>query len=90
MKKKLTIPTILGILFLVVGVVTGVVLLSSRQIFRIGASSDAAPKDVRVSNIDDTGFTVSWVTDKEVAGYVLWGTTQSNTTNIENSIFFIN
>ena len=83
MKKKNTIPTILGILFLAVGTIAGTFLLNSRQIFRLGASGDAAPKDVRVSNIDDTGFTVSWVTDKEVSGHVLWGAAQSGVTNTQ-------
>lgn len=84
MKKKNTIPTILGVLFLIAGVVVGAFLLNSRQIFKLGASGDTAPKDVRVSNIDDSGFTVSWITDKEVSGYILWGTSRSVVTNIQN------
>ncbi len=84
MKKRNNIPTILGIAFLIVGTIAGAFLLNSRQIFRLGASGDAAPKDVRVSNIDNTGFTVNWVTDKKVSGYILWGMAEGSVTNIQN------
>lgn len=75
--KKGRIPTILGIAFLVVGIVVGVALIKNRQIFRLRASPEVLPKNVRVSNITDSSFTVSWVTDKETQGFIRWGANTS-------------
>jgi hypothetical protein len=38
------------------------------------ASTRSAISDVRITNVRDTSFTVSWVTDGETAGYVNYGT----------------
>ena len=75
--KKGRIPTTLGIAFLVVGIVAGVALIKNRQIFRLRASPEVLPKNVRVSNITDGSFTVSWVTDKETQGFIRWGANTS-------------
>ena len=72
MTKKKSLPTILGVILLVLGTFFGVFLINSRQIFRLGAEGDTAPKDIRVSNITDTSATISWVTDIESIGFVLW------------------
>lgn len=73
MIKKSKLPTLLGITILIVGTFFGVILVNSRQIFRIGASGQSAPKDVRISNITDTSLTISWITDKETLGFVILG-----------------
>ncbi|MEK7550601.1 MAG: Ig-like domain-containing protein [Patescibacteria group bacterium] len=73
MIKKNKLPTILGLIVLIVGTLFGVILVNSRAIFRLGASGEAMPKNIRVSNISDTSLTISWVTDKESVGFVLWG-----------------
>jgi hypothetical protein len=81
------IPTILAILVLITGVAAGVFLISSSQTLKIGASPDVAPQDVRITNITDTSFTVSWITDKSTVGFVQYGTTESvnqNTTTSES------
>lgn len=83
MIKRKTLPTILGIIILIAGTFFGALLVNSKQLFRLGASSDVAPKDVRVSNIDDGGFTVSWTTDKEVASFLIWGESQSSVNKIQ-------
>lgn len=77
MRKIKKVPTIIAIIVLVVGTAIGVVLVQSRQIFRLGASPDIAPQDIRVSNITEGSFTLSWTTDKETVGAVLWGENQS-------------
>ena len=51
----------------------GVFLVQNQQIFRIGASPDIAPQDVRVSNISDSSISVSWTTDKATVGSLKWG-----------------
>lgn len=72
--KKNKIPTILGVLILIVGVATGVLLVQNRQFFRLGAEGELSPRDVRVTNITESSFTVSWTTDKITSGFVKYGT----------------
>src|SRR3990170_8021404 len=85
--KKEKVPTILGIAFLILGIVAGGILINSKQIFRLRASSETAPKNVRISNINDGSFTVSWTTNKETQGFIVWGeSSQSiNKTRFESS-----
>lgn len=73
MKKRSKIPTIFGIILLVAGLLAGVFLVQNRQVFRLGASVEDAPKDVRIANITDSSFTVSWITSKPLTGFVHWG-----------------
>jgi len=84
MKKKSTIPTILGVLVLLLGSLAGIFLLNSAQIFKIGADASVAAKDIRVANISDTSVTISWTTDKETSGYLIWGNSQDSVNKIEN------
>ncbi len=73
MKKNLfskRIPTIFGLLILVGGLVAGIILVSQRQGLNISAGPTAVPKDVRISNRGSTGFTVSWISDVPVTGFV--------------------
>lgn len=82
MKKKSTIPTILGIFILVVGIFAGVFFLRNTQVFKIGADSAATPKDIRVSNITDTSATITWTTDKITSGFVSWGDSQNSVNKV--------
>ena len=75
--KNKKIPTILGILILVIGIAAGVFLVQSRQLFRLRASPEINPKDIRITNISDSAFSVSWTTDKETQGFVIWGENES-------------
>ncbi len=71
--KRSAIPTIFAIFILVAGVALGVFLVQQQQTLRLGASPDKMPRDVKVTNIGNNSFTVSWVTDKEFIGFVNWG-----------------
>lgn len=82
--KKERIPTIIGLVILVIGIITGIFLIKSQRIFKLGASSEEAPKDVRISNITDSSFTVSWTTDKETLGFVKWGKNINNLDKVES------
>lgn len=54
------------------------------QIFRIGASPQTQPKDVRISDISDNSATVSWTTDGQTTDFLVWGTTQNSISNVVN------
>lgn len=75
MKRVPHIPTIFAIFILVLGVGMGVFLVSREQNYRLGAAPETAPYDVKISNVTNTSFSVSWVTDKAVTGAVNWGET---------------
>ncbi len=85
MIKKKNIPTILGILLLLGGVFTGVILLKNNQLFRIGASSTAAPKDVRVSSVSDSTATITWVTGEPTSAFISYGTDENTGTVINET-----
>ncbi len=82
MKKNAKLPTLFGVLILFLGVVAGVYLINSRQIFKTSANSNASPSNVRFSNISSTGITVSWTTDVESVGAIKWGTSENSVTKI--------
>ncbi len=69
-KRELTIPTILGILVAVGGLIAGVFLLNKPLRSLVGASPEETPREVKITNISDAGFVVSWVTDKSTSGYI--------------------
>ena len=83
MIKKSKIPTILGVIILVIGTFAGVFFLNMRQVFRIGAQASAAPKDVRVANTSDNSVTVSWTTDVETTAFLSWGQSTGSVNKIE-------
>ena len=73
---RLKIPTIIAFFVLVFGVAVGVFLVQRTQIFKVGASPELAPQDVRITNIAGNSFTVSWTTDRSAVGFLQWGTSQ--------------
>ncbi len=77
MNNNKKIPTLIGVIVLVFGLAGGVVLVNKDTIFKLGASPDTTPKDVRITNITDGSFTVNWVTDKQTTGLVKWGETSN-------------
>lgn len=83
MRKRSQIPTILGIIILVAGTFLGVFYLNMTQVFRIGASPQTQPKDIRVSNIADNTATISWTTDGQTTDFLNWGVSQGSIPNIE-------
>jgi len=68
--RRTQFPSALAIVFLLVGIATGVVMVQYNQEYRTNASSDTNPKNVRIANINDNSFTVTWTTDKTTDGFV--------------------
>lgn len=67
---KNRIPTLLGIFILTFGIVSGVVLLNAKQIFKLGAQEDTIPKNILFSNIGSDQFTVSFITSSESRSFI--------------------
>ncbi len=68
LEKKM--PTFVGIFILIAGLVVLSTLVKTGTVFTSRASQDDSPKDVQISNISDTSFTVSYVTTTSVPGEV--------------------
>jgi hypothetical protein len=71
------IPTILGILVITIGVGVTTFLANQSTLFKSNASLSNQPKNIRITNITDTSFTVSYSTDKQVSGSLNYGKDQS-------------
>ncbi len=71
--ENLRIPTLLGLLVLIAGVVGGVYLTSGN----LNITSKAAPgeqaKNIVVTNIEDGAASISWQTDSKVSGFITFG-----------------
>ncbi len=77
-KREIRFPTILGLLVAVGGLVSGLWLVQNQIRNSTQAAEEIIPKEVVVTNISDSGFTVSWVTDKAISGYLLYGEGQTD------------
>ncbi len=57
-------------ILLIVGIIFSVYLVLQNTSLFSKAAPDISPKSVTISNISDSSFTVSWVTDNETIGFV--------------------
>ncbi len=73
------IPTIAGLLLLAIAVLATSYLVNTGVILFGGAAPSDNPQDVRITNISDTSFTVTYKTDAKVIGTIslLTPTTQT-------------
>ncbi len=70
------IPTMLGLFVLVMALVGGVLLIGNGAgVFAPRASAETTPKNIRVSNVTDSSFTISFLTEGDAVGFVKYGTT---------------
>lgn len=74
------IPTILGLLILVAGLVAGILLVGQRQGLFTRAGPTSTPKNVKISNLSSTGFAISWTTDVPVTGFIKYSDNPTNLT----------
>jgi len=70
MHKTVKIPTLLGLIVLVAGLVGGIVMINSRQQLVSKAAVSPTPQGVTLSNITDRSFTVSWTTPTSASGFI--------------------
>ena len=71
--KKLKIPTIIGLVILVVGVFASVLLIKEGPRWLTRAAPETKPKQIQFTNLTDNGFSVSWITDIATSGFVKYG-----------------
>ncbi|HSW92591.1 MAG TPA: Ig-like domain-containing protein [Candidatus Saccharimonadia bacterium] len=75
------IPTILGLLFLGSGLAVGVFLLSTGTGgFFPRASPETTPKQMKITNVSNDSFTVSFLTDTTTPGFIKYSTDASRLT----------
>ncbi len=67
------IPTLLGIMLIVIGIGLTSLLVKTGVIVVGRASPSQIPNDVRISNISDTAFTVSYTTEEAAIGSLNFG-----------------
>lgn len=73
MKKIYRLPTILGLLLLLLTVAGGLILIRQGSTFLLRASPEIIPQQVKTTNVADDGFTISWITDDQTSGFVKYG-----------------
>ena len=74
MKREKRLPTIFAIFILILGIVAGVFLIKNGQAWFTRANPEITPKQLKITNITEKSFAVSWVTDGQVAGFIQYGT----------------
>ena len=68
-------PTLIGLTILVVALVGGIVVAgNSTGIFAPRASPQTTPKKIKLTNVSDTSFTVSFLTEEATVGFIKYGT----------------
>ncbi|KUK79485.1 MAG: hypothetical protein XD95_0354 [Microgenomates bacterium 39_7] len=73
MQKK--IPTVVGLLVLIGALVAGLLFFGEGTgVFAPRATAETTPKNIRITNVKDDSFSVSFYTDKETTGFVKYGT----------------
>ena len=78
---KKQIPTILGLLILFVALISGVLLFSQGTgVFAPRATPQTTPKNIRISNVTDKTFTISFYTDESTIAFVKYGEDEKSLT----------
>lgn len=72
------IPTIIGIVILIGGLVAGILLVGKPQSLLTKAGPTSVPKNVKVSNKRAESVTISWTTDVPVTGLLKYSDNPSN------------
>lgn len=81
LKKR--IPTIIGIILLLTGAITGVILVSKETGFLSRAAPEFAPQELTVTNISENSFTISWTTQQNTIGFINYGLDPSSLNETE-------
>ncbi|MCL5095908.1 MAG: Ig-like domain-containing protein [Patescibacteria group bacterium] len=77
MKNENRIPTLVGLFLIGISLTATVVLFKNAQTLFTQASPDYAPSDVKITNVNESSLTVSWVTTNTASGSLNFGETPS-------------
>ena len=75
--RQIKIPTLVGLLVLLVGVAAGVYFVQQSSSWLLRASPESKPKQVKLTNITDNSFVVSWITDEATTGFLRYSINNS-------------
>lgn len=68
------IPTLLGLGVLIASLVGGIAFIGTGGgVFAPRATPQTTPKNLKITNVKDTGLTISFMTDEATAGFVKYG-----------------
>jgi hypothetical protein len=71
------IPTLLGLILLGLGIFSLTFLANNTTLFTTRATPVYAPTQVRITNVSESSFTVSFLTEESVLGTLSYGTTET-------------
>ncbi len=71
------IPTLLGMFIITVGLVLATLFTNNQTNLQSGAQVVKQPQDVRITNVTDKSFTVSYRTESPISGTLNYGTDNS-------------
>mgnify|MGYP001585932005 CR=1 FL=1 len=70
--SKIRIPTLAGLTVIILGMTAGIYLTLSQQTITTQAAPELTPKNIKITNIEDVSASISWITDVETTGFVLY------------------
>lgn len=76
------IPAFLGLFFVILGLILTLLLVKQGSIFNTGATASQDPQDIRITNVTDTSFTVSYTTSASVLGTLNFNTSSISLDNV--------
>lgn len=83
-RKEVRIPTLFGITLVILMIFTLTVFGRITNVFQSSAKSIPSPSEVHFTNISDTTFTVSWLTNEQIPGYVKVADKSSDITYLDD------
>lgn len=67
------IPTVFALFLVIIGIGITAYITGTETVFRSGASPSEAPKNIRITNITDNSFAVTYTTDTAALGSISFG-----------------
>ncbi len=83
---KSQIPTILAIFILVGSLIAVLVVKNQVQLLKSNASASFAPERLKITNIKDTSFTVSWITNVPTTSFIEYNSPQGQNKTIPTNL----
>ena len=71
------LPTLLGLFLLLIGLGAGLILIKNTPAWLTKANPTTLPQEIHLTNITDTSFVVSWLTDTPTQGSLKYGQNQN-------------